>query len=181
MPKNIIGTTLSTTYHGSSNHKIFGTAGEQINFVENVAVSSSMGMTPSTLTAYGISYITSSAGGTMPTSGVGTVTLPAPRVGVKKTIILNSTAAGGTVDICLSTGAAGAGGLLGTTAESSTGATYILFSTLPAGPQVVNLVGLTTSLWAVQSVTVPRDNSTVVDYSWGSSLGVRSATAGRTT
>lgn len=180
MPKNIMGTTLSTTYHGSSNHKIFGTHGELCQYVENVAVSSSMGMTPSTITGYGISYITTT--GVTPTSGVGIVYLaPPPNVGVEKTVILDSTAAGGTFDICISTGTGAGAGLLGSSDDSAPGARYIHFSTLAVGTQSVTLVGLTTALWWVKCCNIVDPDSSDAPLGWGNSGGIRASTAVNTT
>lgn len=178
MPKNIMGTTLSTTYHGSSDHKIFGPSGELHCYVESVTMSTAMAMSPSTLTAYGVSYIMST--GTQPTSGVGVVYLAAPIKGVEKTIIYNSTAAGGTVDICLSTGTGGNAGLLGTSSITSTEACYIHFSTLIAAPQSITLIGLSTQLWAVKSI-MGNYSTANANIGFGHALGIRASTAVRTT
>jgi hypothetical protein len=177
MPKNILGTTLSTTYHGSSAHKIFGTAGELHCYVESVVMTTAMVITPSTLTAYGVSYIMST--GTQPTSGIGVVYLPAPIPGVEKTIIYNSTAAGGLMDICLSTGTGGKAGLLGTSSLTSTEAMYIHFSSLVAAPQSITLIGLSTQLWAVKSICGNYSTANA-NIGFGHALGIRASTAVRT-
>lgn len=172
MPKNIMGTTLSTTYHGSSGHKLIGPGGQLYQPVETITISSSGACTPSTLTPYGIAYARTTGGGvawTSNSSNGAAVFLPAPMIGVRKTIILETTAAGSHFNICLSTGSSDAkgGALLGSTTLTSTGAAWICFSSLTNGIQGITLVGLTTEIWAVESIfsTLMFNNAAGIRYS----------------
>lgn len=123
---------------------------------------SSGGVTPSTATAYGLTYI--SMTGTDPSTSPYTVSLAAPIAGVEKTIVLDSTAAWiNTIDVDLGAGVG---------VDGSTTNRFISFSTLAAKPQSVTLVGVSTALWEVKNV-----NSTSV---WGVASGIRSGTAART-
>lgn len=124
---------------------------------------SSGGVTPSTMTNYGISFI--SMTGTDPSTSPATVTLAAPLPGVEKTIVLDSTAAyANTIDIDLGAGVG---------QDGSTTNRFIGFSTLATQNQCVRLIGLSTSEWAVMGV-----NSTIGSY--GAATGIRALTAART-
>ena len=130
-------------------------------YVETLSWSSG-GLTPSTATAYGLTYI--SMTGADPSSSPRTLTLAAPIAGIEKTIVLDSTAAyANTIDIDL-------GADVGV--DGSTTNRFISFSTLAALPQSVTLIGVSTALWEVKNV-----NSTSV---WGVASGIRSGTAART-
>lgn len=130
-------------------------------YIETLAWSSG-GVTPSTATAYGLTYI--SMIGTDPSTSPYTVSLAAPTAGIEKTIVLGSTAAwANTIDIDL-------GATVGV--DGSTTNRFISFSTLAALPQSVTLVGLSATAWAVKGV-----NSTAL---WGVATGIRSGTAART-
>lgn len=172
-PENVIGTTLANTFIGSTGQKIFDPKGRLYQggipifssdgggVIETLSASTGFVLTPSTMTAYGISVITPTSA--IPTSGVGRAYLAAPMIGVEKTIILKSTAAGWLMDIDLSTNV----GLQGTTGS------FIGFSSLGTKYQAVSLIGLSTSEWAVKGV-----NSTVGGFD--AATGIRQLTAVRT-
>lgn len=180
--KNVIGSTLSEMYAGSSNQKIFDYKG-RLQQGGNTIFSSDGGvltgipqytetlvgstvaasMTPSTMTPYGVSMITSTHAAL--SSNVGVAYLGAPLLGVEKTIILKSTVAGHIVDIGLSPTSA-------VTMQGTTG-NFIGFSTLGSGYQAITLMGLSTDEWAVKSI-----NSTVGGF--GAATGIRQLTAART-
>lgn len=148
-------------------HKLFSSTGLQysndapINYVETIAASSG-GVSPSTITPYGVSYIAVAVGN--PSTSPLLATMGAPIPGVSKTIVFTSTAAyANTLDISLS-GAA----LVGTS-----GLNFIAFSSLAEQTQTVNLMGITTALWNVQSV-----DSTLGTF--GLATGIRGTTAART-
>lgn len=172
--KNIIGSTLADTFIGSSGQKVFDTKGRLyqggipaytsdggFGAYETLYASTGFVMTPSTMVAYGISVIAPTSA--IPSSGVGRVYLAAPKIGVEKTIILKSTAAGWLIDIDLTTNVSLQG----------TSGTFIGFSSLGTKYQSITLIGLSTSLWAVKGV-----NSTVGGFDAGT--GIRQLTAVRT-
>lgn len=131
-------------------------------YVETLAWSSG-GVTPSTATSYGVTYI--SMTGTDPSTSPYTVSLAAPIAGIEKTIVLDSTAAWiNTIDVDLGAGVG---------VDGSTTNRFISFSTLATAPQSIKLVGVSTALWEVLSV-----NSTL--GGWGLATGIRSGTAART-
>lgn len=156
----------STTFH-----KLFTSTGLQysndvpLNYVETITCSSG-GVSPSTITPYGISYITVATGD--PSTSPRLVSIGNPIPGVEKTIIFASTAAYvNTLDVDLGADS-GVGHITG-----STTARFIAFSTLASEFQAVTLMGLTTALWGVKCV-----DSTVGGF--GSAAGIRSLTAART-
>lgn len=186
MPKNVIGTTKSTTFQGSTDHKVFnqkgqlfqggkpmfstdglflqGTTVESTNMVQPVSYSTAGVPSSSTLNAFGVSYIyPSTAASTSPVN----VALSAPIPGVDKTIIYGSTA-GQMCNINL-----GSVGLLGTSDWDAPGPRWIFFSTLGTQSQAVNLIGLSTALWGLKSI-----DSTVGVF--GVATGIRTSTATRT-
>lgn len=133
-----------------------------LGYVETISWSSN-GITPSTATDYGLTYIDMT--GTDPSSSPRVLTLAAPIAGVEKTITLDSTAAYvNTIDIDLGAGVGSNG---------STDHRYIYFSTLASIEQSVTLIGVTTALWTVKSV-----NSTVGGF--GAANGIRIGTTPRT-
>jgi hypothetical protein len=139
--------------------------GANDHFVETLQLSSG-GVSPSSMTSYGLSVIDMT--GTDPSTAVKLITLAPPIVGVKKNIVFNSTVAyANTIDIDLGAGV----GVQGSTTNR-----YIYFSTLAANPQAINLVGITTALWSVLSV-----DSTIAGGFFGAATGIRSGTAVRTT
>lgn len=163
MPKNILGTTLSTSFHGSSDYPIFGPSGcFKLRLChENVSWSSS-GLDISTASCYGHTYIT--MGGTDPSTSPVLLTLAAPVKGCLKTITLASTVAYvNSVDVDC-----GAGVRVGGASD----ARYIAFSSLASSYQSITLLGVSTSKWIVQSV-----NSTAY---FGAATGIRASTAART-
>lgn len=177
--KNVIGSSHSEMYAGSSDQKVFDYKGRLIqggntiyssdggiltgipSYMESLAASTGFVLTPSSMTAYGVSVIAPSSA--IPTSGVGRAYLAAPITGVEKTIILKSTAAGWLMDIDLSTNVS----LQGTSGS------FIGFSSLGSKYQSVSLIGLSTSEWAVKAV-----NSTVGGFD--AATGIRQLTAVRT-
>ena len=89
--------------------------------------------------------------------------LPAPQVGVEKTIIVGSTAAYvNTIDVDLGSGVR---------VQGSSDGRFIAFSSLAGDYQSLTLLGLSTALWAVKAV-----NSTAV---FGAATGIRATTAAR--
>ena len=123
---------------------------------------SSAGLSVSTGTAYGVTYI--SMTGTDPSTSPYVLSLAAPIVGVEKTIMLDSTAAYiNTIDIDLGAGV----GVDGTTSNR-----FIAFSTLATVQQTVVLVGITTGLWGVKSVETTSGG-------FGVAAGIRAVTAAR--
>lgn len=177
-PENVLGTTLANTFIGSTDQQVFDTKGRLYQggraiftsngnkasympeYFENILATSSNVLTPTTMTAYGVSYIATTG---VATSGVGRAYLAAPIIGVEKTIILASTVAGWILDVDLTTNV-GVGGTTGS---------FIGFSTLGTRYQAVTLVGVTTSMWAVKSI-----NSTVGQFD--AATGIRNLTAVRT-
>lgn len=161
MPKNVFGTTLSTSYAGSTDYKVFGTQGESYlrHPVEAVTWSSD-GLSPSTASCYGVSYILGNAG----TNGAScALTIAAPRVGCQKTVVLGTTAA--STD-CVYIDLTSACGLAGSTGTA--GNRYINFSSLASDVQSVTLVGLTTALWGLVAIA----GSTLF---WQNAAGIRSS------
>ncbi len=145
---------------GSTGNLFVNTA--PMGYVETISWSSA-GLSPSTATNYGITYI--SMTGTDPSSSPAVLSLAPPIPGVEKVIILDSTAAYvNTVDIDFGAGV----GMSGSTTNR-----FLAFSTLATEEQSVTLIGISTSLWGLMTV-----NSTVGTH--GNSLGIRSLTAART-
>jgi hypothetical protein len=133
-----------------------------LGYVETISWSSN-GITPSTATDYGLTYINMT--GTDPSSSPYVLTLTAPIAGVEKTITLDSTAPYvNTIDIDLGAGVG---------VNGSTDHRYIYFSTLAHIEQSVTLIGVTTALWTVKSA-----NSTVGGF--GTAGGIRIGTTPRT-
>jgi len=169
MSKNVFADN-STVFvkNGTTEFKVIGSTGDvwsnnaPVGYAETLSWSSG-GLTPSTATAYGLTYI--SMTGTDPSTSPYTLTLAAPLPGIEKTIVLDSTAAYvNTIDIDLGTGVR---------VEGSSDNQYIAFSTLATMPQSIKLVGVSTSAWEVLSV-----NSTLLFY--GAATGIRGTTAART-
>lgn len=164
MPKNIIGTTLSTSYHGSSDYKILKTDGSFYlrHQVETLTWSSS-GFDVSTMSPYGIARIISTGGD--PSTSPVTVTLAAPVIGCEKTIFFETTAAYvNTVDIDLTSDVR---------VNGTSDAQYIAFSSLAGDCQSITLIGLTTAKWGVKNV-----DSTLGNF--GVATGIRATTIART-
>lgn len=169
MSKNVFADN-STVFvkNGTTEFRVIGSTGllysngTPLNYVEILNWSSG-GVTPSTATAYGVTYISMTGGD--PSTSPRTVTLASPIPGVEKTIILDSTAAYvNTIDVDLGAGVG---------VDGSTTNRYIAFSTLATVQQTVNLVGLTTALWGVKSADTTSG-------SFGVAAGIRSGTAART-
>jgi hypothetical protein len=163
MPKNILGTTLSTTYHGSSDYKLVGTDGSlYLRHKFETLTWSSSGLDVSTMSPYGITRIISTGGN--PSTSPATVTLAAPVVGCEKTIIQETTAAyANTLDIDLGANVR---------VQGTSDARYIALSSLAEDHQSITLIGLTTSKWGVKSV-----DSTLGCF--GIATGIRATTAAR--
>jgi hypothetical protein len=167
--KNVFASN-SDIYVKSNNTevKVIGSTGNvfvntvPLGYVETVDWSSN-GLSPSTATNYGITYI--SMTGTDPSSSPRVLSLAPPVPGIEKVIILDSTAPYvNTVDVDFGAGV-GVGG--------STTNRFLAFSTLATQEQSVTLIGISTSLWGLMTV-----NSTVGAH--GNDLGIRSLTAART-
>lgn len=163
MPKNVLGTTLSTTYHGSTDHKLFGTDGSfYLRHKFETLTWSSSGLDVSTMNAYGIARIISTGGN--PSTSPATITLAAPIVGCEKTIIQETTAAYvNTLDIDLGANVR---------VQGTSDGRYIAFSSLAEDHQSITLIGLTTAKWGVKSV-----DSTLGGF--GMATGIRATTAAR--
>lgn len=169
MSKNVFaGNSTVFVKNNSTEFKVIGSTGDvwsnnaPINFLETISWSSG-GVSPSTATAYGVTYI--SMTGADPSTSPYTISLGAPLPGVEKTIVLDSTAAYvNTIDIDL-----------GATVrvDGSSDLRFIAFSTLATAPQSVKLVGLSATEWGVLSV-----NSTL--GGWGLATGIRGTTIART-
>lgn len=161
---NPVFTTDGVLYQGGK--AVFTTNGVIDSYIagylENISASTGFALSPSTMTAYGVSVLGPSSA--IPTSGVGLAYLAPPIIGVEKTIILKSSAAGWLIDISVSTNVAIQG----------TSGTFIGFSSLGTKYQAVTLIGLTTAMWGVKGV-----NSTVGGFDAGT--GIRQLTAVRTT
>lgn len=144
----VANTQVDTTTPQTLSNKTY------VNFLETIVATSS-GLVPSSMTAYGISYV--SYGGDYTTSPR-TATLANPIIGVEKTIIIASTVAvANPIEIYL-----GANTVVGGSSDQR----YIFFSTLAEEWQAISLVGITTAQWAVKSV-----NSTVGGF--GIATGIR--------
>jgi hypothetical protein len=163
MPKNVLGTTLSTSYHGSTDYKIFGVTGDcYLRYVHEDVSWSSSGLDVSTAGNHGHTLIT--MGGTDPSTSPALLTLAAPVIGCAKMITLASTAAYvNSIDVDL-----GAGVRI----QGASDARYIAFSSLASSYQSISLVGASTSKWVVQCV-----NSTAY---FGAATGIRGTTVART-
>lgn len=161
MPKNVIGTTLSTSFHGSTNYKIIGPDGKfYLRQPVVLHTWSSDGLDVSTASPYGISYIVGNAG----TNGAScALTIGAPVAGCEKTVVLCTTAA--STD-CVYIDLSSACGLLGS--SGTLGNRYINFSSLASDVQSVTLVGLTTAAWGLKSIA----GSTLF---WQNAAGIRSS------
>jgi hypothetical protein len=156
-------TTDGVLYQGGK--AVFTTGGRidtyLANYIENLSASTGFVLSPSSMTAYGVSVIGPTSA--IPTSGVGRAYLAPPITGVEKIIILKSTAAGWIIDIDVTTNI----GIAGTTG------TFIGFSSLGTKYQSITLIGLSTTMWGVTAV-----NSTVGGFD--TTNGIRQLTAVRT-
>lgn len=159
MPKNNLGTTLSTTFHGSSDYKLFSPNGRFYlrHQYEDISWSSS-GLDVSTASAYGITMVT--MGGTDPSTSPHVITLAAPIVGCEKTIIIGSTAT------CINQLYVDLGANV--RVDGTSDARYIIFSSLAGDYQSITLQGISTSRWAVKCL-----NSTAA---WNAATGIRGST-----
>lgn len=172
---------ILNTQEGSTEFKIAGSSGLLYSeekpifmadstvydpyYVETITLTSA-GLSVSTAPAYGVTYIqTNTTGGDFSTSPH-SLTLAAPIPGVKKTLILGTTAAAvNTLDVTLD----------GATVITSSGVTaaYIAFSSLATDTQVVEMIGVSSALWGVLGV-----ESTY--YTFGVAAGIRGTTIART-
>lgn len=162
MPKNVFGSTLSTSFHGSTDHKIFGPDGSAyVRHPVEAVTWSSDGLSPSTASCYGVSYITGTYG---TNGGACALTIAKPVPGCSKTVVLCTTKTSTDLPyINLSTAA----WLLGT---SGVGNQFINFSSLASDVQSVTLIGLTTAAWGLVAVT----GSTLM---WQNAAGIRASSA----
>lgn len=192
MPKNVLGSTLSTSFHGSTGHKIFGsdgslwqggaqvfsTKGELIqnssDLVQAISYSTALVFSSTNITRAGVTYIYPADYTNLCSSDRGQLSLDNPYAGCRKSILFDSGSTNVMVDLKL-TGT----GILGTTdwsTKAATKARYIHFSTLVNDVQSIDLLGLSTSLWAVQGVNMA---STAL-LGWNVATGIRTSTAPRT-
>ena len=148
---------------GSTEVKVIDAKGYTVAPVDYITYTS-VGLSVSTAPAYGVTYVLpNSTGGDFSISPA-VLSLGAPMPGVAKSVVFATTAAAvNTLDLYL-----GGGTIFG-----SSGYTYIAFSSLAEGTQVINLMGLTTALWAALSAV-----STVGAF--GNTAGIRGSTAPRT-
>jgi hypothetical protein len=192
MPKNVFGSTLSTSFHGSTGHKIFGsdgslyqggaqvfsTNGELIqnssDLIQAISASTALVFSSTAIKRSGITYIYPSSYTNLSSSDRAQLSLDNPFAGCKKDIYFDSGSTNVMLDISM-TGAS----IFGTTDWSTKAATkvrYIHFSSALNGVQGISLQGLSTSLWAVQGV---QCESTAIT-NWGNAAGIRTSTAART-
>ena len=164
MAKNILGTTLSTSYHGSSDYKIFGAGGDcYLRHRFETLTWSSSGMDVSTMSPYGITRIISTGGD--PSTSPALIYLAAPVIGCEKTIIQETTAAYiNTLDIDLGANVR---------VQGTSDGRFIAFSSLAEDHQSITLIGLTTAKWGVKCV-----DSTLGGF--GVATGIRATTIART-
>jgi hypothetical protein len=161
MPKNVIGTTLSTSFHGSTDYPIFAPAGwcylrQQVE----AHAWTSDGLDPSTASCYGVSYITGTYG---TDGGACPLTVAAPKPGCIKTVVLDTTKTSTDlpyIDLTTACGLLSAG---------SSGYNFINFSSLASDVQSVTLIGLTTAYWGLLAIA----GSTLF---WQNAAGIRSST-----
>jgi hypothetical protein len=164
MPKNVWGTTLSTSFHGSTDYPIFSPGGGFYlrHIVETISWSSS-GLDVSTASKYGLTII--NMAGTDPSTSPATLTLAAPVAGCEKYICLQSTGAYiNSIDIDLGSGVR---------VQGASDSRYIAFSSLAADYQGIALMGISTAKWIVKGV-----DSTLGGF--GAATGIRASTAART-
>lgn len=158
MPKDIIGSTLSTSFKGSTDHPLINANGSfYLRQPVEAHTWSSDGLSPSTASCYGVSYITGTYG---TDGGACALTIAAPQPGCIKTVILNTTKTStDTPYINLSTACY----LLGAKDYN-----YINFSSYASDVQSVTLIGLTTAIWGLLSVA----GSTLM---WQNAAGIRAS------
>jgi hypothetical protein len=191
MPKNVLGTTLSTSFQGSTDYKIFGSdgtlyqGGNQIfnssgafigsKPVQGISFSTgggAMAFSSTQITAFGFTYLyPSTYGTTLGSSHRGQLGLDNPVIGGEKTILFDNNSTNVILDIKLI-----GTGIFGTSDYSTKLATkirYIHFSTLLNEVQGLNLIGLSTSIWAVKSIL---GSSSI---SWQDATGIRTSTSAR--
>lgn len=156
-----IGSTLSTTY--KSQYQMFGPNGRfYIRHQYEEIAWSSLGVTPSTMTRFGIANVKAGVGD--PSTSPGLLYLAAPEIGCEKTIVVGSTAAYvNTIDVDLGAGVR---------VQGSSDGRFIAFSSLAGDYQSLTLVGLSTALWAVKAI-----NSTAL---FNAATGIRATTVART-
>lgn len=192
MPKNVIGSTLSTSFHGSTGHKIFGsngslwqggiqvfsTKGELLqnssDLVQPISYTTALGFSSSNINSAGITYIYPSDYTNLSSSDRACLYLSNPVPGCEKKIQFDS----GSTNVLLDIRMVGAS-IFGTNDWSTKVATktrYIHFSTVLNGVQTLRMTGLSTSLW---SSPVVGPNSTDIG-GWGAATGIRTSTAART-
>lgn len=161
MPKDVIGSTLSTSFKGSTDHPLFASDGTfYLKHKVTLHTWSSNGLDVSTTPCHGVAYIIGNAG----TNGASCkLTIAAPYVGCQKTVVLGTTAA--STD-CVYIDLTSACGLYGTT--GTLGNRYINFSSLASDVQSVTLVGLTTAMWGLLSIA----GSTLM---WQNAAGIRAS------
>lgn len=206
MPKNVFGSTLSTSFHGSTGHKIFGSDGSLYQggaqvFSTSGALQQGGSAVFSTNgeliqgNSYGIQAISASSAlvfssTTINRSGI-TYIYPSSYTNLSSSdraqLSLDNPFAGckkdiyfdsGSTNVMLDISMTGAS-IFGTTDWSTKAATkvrYIHFSSSLNGVQGISLQGLSTSLWAVQGV---QCESTAIT-NWGNAAGIRTSTAART-
>jgi hypothetical protein len=205
MPKNVLGTTRSTSFHGSTGHKIFGsdgslyqggaqmfstkgvlqqngvnvfsTDGELIQnsarMIQAISYSSAFVFDTTQITPGGFTYIYPADYTKLASSDRGQISLDSPKAGVRKTISYDGGSTNTIVDVAL-IGAS----IFGTSDWSTVGTTskrYIHFSSAVNDIQSITMLGLSTNLWAVESILI---NSTVAP-NWGNAAGIRTSTAVR--
>ncbi len=146
----------------SNTGKLFD-VGVPLHYLETITLTS-VGLSVSTTPAYGVTYVNHNSTGGAASTSPQTLAIAAPIAGVKKTVILDTTAANANLlDLQLS----------GATIIGTSGDSFIAFSSLATATQSITLIGITTALWGVESV-----NSTLLFY--GAATGIRGATAART-
>jgi hypothetical protein len=136
--KNVIGSSFSTTFLGSTDCKLGGASGIVIKHQVDTITAIVGSVSPSTMSNNGVTVISTSAGD----STTVYITLASPIKGCEKTIIVLSTATNINPP-CINLN----GALVGNSAYD-----FIAFSSLAVSEQAITLIGLSTSQWAVKSV-----------------------------
>jgi len=159
-PRNVLGSSNSTTYSGGKMKVIDPNGMSYLRHKYEKITLSSDGADISTASKWGISDITRSGNTTD-----FTLSLAAPEAGCEKTI-MNRTTAASTLYTSIDVDSSG----LGIRVNESSDGRYVKFSSLGTRFQSITLIGLTSLLWGVKCI-----NSTI--GVWNAATGIRVTTA----
>lgn len=168
--------------HGSlwmdRTNQLFSTNGELMqgttNMVQAISYTTALVFSSTNIYRSGITYIYPADYTNLSSSDRGQLSLENPYAGAKKTIMFD----GGSTNVMLDVKLTGTG-IFGTTdwsTKAATKARYIHFSSVVNDIQSIDLIGLSTSLWAVRGVNMA---STALS-GWNVATGIRTSTAPRT-